>query len=285
MTKTSQEQQWGKPSARQFAKNKYSKGRNFEQMYPPKKLVQMQENLPTPIDIEELGESALKAVLVADKECDDFYTIKNLLSSLVGAVDLNFKQQECIECLKNFLIFNEEFEVYGKDYQIEDYLKEFYHKKIMISEEAILELCSLTVNQSECQEWYEARRLRLSASSNIHSIKIRTRKTVEKLVYDILYPAIVNNDNTNYGLSHEDKAKEKYEKLNNSEVKKVGVIVSKKQPWLCASIDGVIVEDGCVTKIVEFKCPTKCKEQPVVDWKSMCSNVACLHFENGRLNY
>lgn len=34
VSKTSHEQQWGKPSARQFAKNKYSKGEYFKNMMP-----------------------------------------------------------------------------------------------------------------------------------------------------------------------------------------------------------------------------------------------------------
>lgn len=127
MTKTSQEQQWGKPSARQFLKKKYSKGRNFEDMYSPKKLVDMLENLPPAVDLNDLiNESPLKSVLAADKESDDYYAIINLLSSLVETVDLNLKKEDCHECLKNFLIFNEEFVVYHEEYQLEDDLKEFY---------------------------------------------------------------------------------------------------------------------------------------------------------------
>ncbi|KAK0072313.1 hypothetical protein PV325_011565 [Microctonus aethiopoides] len=107
--------------------------------------------------------------------------------------------------------------------------------------ENILKLCCRTLNQSQCQEWDQARRSRLSASSNIHSIKVQIRKTID---------------------NHENKAKEKYEYIYGCEVKKVGVIVSKQQPWLCAS---VVIEDGCIVRIVGFKCPIKCKNQPVVD--------------------
>lgn len=281
LTKTSQEQQWGKPSARQFVKNKYSKGKYFEEMYPPKKLSSLEDNIFQPVDIEDLvGDSALKSVLIADEVSDDFYAIKNLLSSMIDSVDFNLKKEESDECLRNFLIFNGEFEVYSKEYHIEEKLEDFYCNNIALTEQAIYELCSLTLNQSQCKEWHQARRFRLSASSNIHSIKIRSRKTIEKLVHDILYPCKVDNDSTNYGLSHEDKAKERYEQLSCCQVKKVGVIVSNKQPWLCASIDGVVVEDGCVIKIVEFKCPTKCKDQPVVDWENKSCNAACLFFES-----
>lgn len=61
------------------------------------------------------------------------------------------------------------------------------------------------------------------------------------------------------------------------------MIISKQQPWLCASIDGVVINHGCVMKIVEFKCPTKCKDLPVVDWKNKCCNVTCLSFENDEI--
>lgn len=106
--------------------------------------------------------------------------------------------------------------------------------------EDILKLCSLTLNQFQCRQWYAARRFRISASNNIHSIKIWTRKSIDKLVNDILYPSNVKSESTKYSLSEENNVQIEYEKLNDCEVKKIGVIISKKQPWLCASLDHVI---------------------------------------------
>lgn len=75
-------------------------------MYPPKKLSNVGDNVILPVDVEELvGESALKSVLIADKVSDDFYAIKNLLSSLVNSVDFNLRKEESDECLRNFFNF------------------------------------------------------------------------------------------------------------------------------------------------------------------------------------
>lgn len=67
-----------------------------------------------------------------------------------------------------------------------------------------------------------------------------------------------------------------YEKLYECEVKKVGVLISSSQPWLCGSFDGVVVEDGCITKLVEFKCPISCKDDAVVDFENEVCNVKYL---------
>lgn len=251
-------------------------------MYPSKTMIDVQETLssPAPADLKELvDESALKLVLLADKKFDDYYTIKNLLASLVVIVDSNLNKEDCYQCLQKFFIMKKEFVIYSTKHQLQEELNQFYCKNIVMSEKKIFKLSCLTVNQSQCEEWYQARRFRLLASSNIHCIKIRIRKTIDKLVNDILYPSNVNNECTNYGLTHENKAKEKYQDLNGCEVKKVDVIVSDKQPWLCASIDGVVMKNGCVVKLVEFKCPMKCKDQPVVDWERKSCNVKYLYFE------
>lgn len=127
------------------------------------------------------------------------------------------------------MIFNEEFKIYTNDYKFEIDVKKCYKNNIVMSDANILTSCSRTLNQSQCTEWNAARRFRLSASSNIHSIMVRTRKSIEKLVNEILYPANIENASTKYGLSQENNAKIKYEKLNGCEVKKVGVIVFNKQ--------------------------------------------------------
>lgn len=253
-------------------------------MFSEKVIKINEENHQLPVDLQELvDESALKHVLVADKKSDDFYSIQKLLKSLVTAVDVNLKQEDCKELLKNFSLFNDECIVYSNIYKLEKELQDFYNKKIRMNNDDICKLCCETIDQSQCSQWFEARRLRLSASSNIHNIKIRTRKTIDKLVNDILYPANVDSESTNYGLSEEDAARKKYEELNDCEVKKTGVIVCEKQPWLCASLDGVVIDDGCVVRLVEIKCPIKCKDKPVVDRENETCNVKYLYFKNGEV--
>ena len=91
---------------------------------------------------------------------------------------------------------------------------------------------------------------------------------------DIKTPAI------KYGNKNETCAKKLYEKLSNCEIKNVGVLVSFKQPWLCASLDGVVIQDGCVIKIVEIKCPITCEKVKIVDIEKNVCNVSYLIFLN-----
>ncbi|OXU20442.1 hypothetical protein TSAR_013038 [Trichomalopsis sarcophagae] len=43
-------------------------------------------------------------------------------------------------------------------------------------------------------------------------------------------------------------------------------------------LDGVVVEDGCVKKAVEFKCLITCKENPIFDYQQKKCNVNYLYF-------
>lgn len=55
------------------------------------------------------------------------------------------------------------------------------------------------------------------------------------------------------------------------------VIISKDQPWLCVSIDGVVVNNGSTTKVVEVKYPISCKKYPVINLdNSSCDNVSSI---------
>lgn len=144
---------------------------------------------------------------------------------------------------------------------------------VQLSEEDIVNWSCETVKQSSSNNWFKARRLRISASSNVHNIKVLCRKPVQALVLDMLNPIKIDCSSTRYGLKMEAHAKEKYQEIKNCTVKQVGVLVSKYQPWLCASLDGVVIDDGCISKIVEFKCPSTCEKKPVVNYANQSSNV------------
>jgi len=63
---------------------------------------------------------------------------------------------------------------------------------------------------------------------------------------------------------------------------KLDIIISDKQPWLCASLDGVVVKDSSIIKIVEIKCPQNCEKRSIVDKKLKVSNVSYLEFIDGK---
>ncbi|KAH0555006.1 hypothetical protein KQX54_014647 [Cotesia glomerata] len=234
-------------------KNKYAKGKQFEEMFPRKrgKCYEAPE-----IDISKLSEeSPLKQVMVAKAENTNIHTVKRVMDSLLQQVEINLEKEDCEQCAITFLIYCDENTQYKTNCNLDPKLKKFYLEKIEMSEKDIIKLCCETLGQSTCAEWYAARQLRLSASKNVHSIKVRTTKTIESLVSEILHPKKIDCVSTRYGLNNESLAREEYERVNNYIVKRVGIIVCKFQPWLCASLDGVVVEDGCISKLVEFKCP------------------------------
>lgn len=83
-----------------------------------------------------------------------------------------------------------------------------------------------------------------------------------------------------YGVENETKAREEYKKLCNVCVQQLGVLISKNQPWLCASVDGIVCKENNVIKIVEIKCPSSCRDKSVVDWDLKKSNVSYLQLNN-----
>lgn len=61
------------------------------------------------------------------------------------------------------------------------------------------------------------------------------------------------------------------------------MLISKFQPWLCASLDGVVTDDGYISKIVEFKCPSTCEKKPVINITDKSINVKYLQFIDNKL--
>ena len=87
---------------------------------------------------------------------------------------------------------------------------------------------------------------------------------MEKLVSGMLEK--IDTPATRCEIKHEVDKMTKYEDMFKLEVKKVVLLVSEKQPWLCDSLDGVVTHNGCVQKIVEFKCSITCERVAVLDF-------------------
>lgn len=246
----------------------------------PHKYTQLHQ--PQEVQISELlSDSPLKKILVAQSTKTNIHTVKNVLESLITQVEMNIEKETCAECVNNFLIFMKEHVIYSNLFQLELNIEDFYNQNVRLSEKEIIQLCCDTLKQSSSREWYKARRLRISASSNVHSIKTLSRKPIEKLVGEMLYPDKIDCASTRYGLREEGNARKMYEEVTHCMVKSVGVIVSALQPWLCASLDGVVIEDGCISKIVELKCPSSCEKKPAVNIADNSCNVKYLQFDGG----
>lgn len=277
LTKTDHEQEWGKPTTRQLAKIKYSKGKYFDEMFTRRTV---RDATPTIVLNSELNEpSALRSVLLQAMKPESEGTIRHLMDSMLTEVDIILKKEECEMCVDILFILQKNQVTYTSYPVLLKEIDEFYKKFIVKSRKEIIQLCCDTLEQSNCQSWFEARKLRISASINVHCIKRRVKKPVESIVAEMLYPKDVKTAATRYGRDNESLAAEKYQKVHGTNVKKVGLIVSEQQPWLCASLDGVVFENGTISKIVEFKCPSSCAKLPIVDFEKKQCNVPYLQIQ------
>lgn len=84
----------------------------------------------------------------------------------------------------------------------------------------------------------------------------------------------------------ESVALKNYKKLmdQNSEIVQVGLVVNTNKPWLCWSLDGILIYGYAVwqKKVVEIKCPYMCNKISIHDADNGISNVQYLKSdENG----
>lgn len=243
---------------------------------------------PPPIRLCELkSNSALRIILVAQEMDKTDLAVKSMMIDLLSKVEENLEidsaKASIGKVLHNFFSLVDKVPVYHCNYIPAVELQIFFNNNIKKSEEEIIQLCSETIQQSFCKKWFTERRLRFSASSNIHNINVRNRKPIDKLVKELLNPSKVSTEATRYGIKNESKARELYKSLFDCEVLEVGTIVAKNNQWLCASSDGIVIKDKTVLKLVEFKCLFNCRDKPVIDFVNKKSNASFLVFKNGEI--
>ncbi|OXU17292.1 hypothetical protein TSAR_003097 [Trichomalopsis sarcophagae] len=170
------------------------------------------------------------------------------MSFMLQTVEVKLQQEECAVFLNTFFDLSKNKLVYVRTQIISKEIEDFYKKEIVRSRKEIIQLCCDTIEQSKCNKWFEIRNLRISASKNVHDIKTRKKKPVEKLVSEILYPKKINTPALRYGSENEPNAIKEYERLNSM------------SPWLCVSLDRIVVKDNKIIKIVECKCASSCEK-------------------------
>ncbi|GFW63951.1 yqaJ domain-containing protein [Trichonephila clavipes] len=137
----------------------------------------------------------------------------------------------------------------GQKRKIYDNLMENHLSKLKVQN--IYDLESETRGQASSERWRYERSLRLS-SSFFKEIACRKKSTpCSKLVMRIVYGRDLCNAAMKYGLANEEIARKQYEREYSTEVKICGLFVDKDKPFLCASPDGLVGDDG----LIEIKCP------------------------------
>ncbi|GFX78856.1 yqaJ domain-containing protein [Trichonephila clavipes] len=115
----------------------------------------------------------------------------------------------------------------------------------------IYDLESETRGQASSERWRYERSLRLSSFFQRNCLQEKIYSVFSKLVMRIVYGRDLCNTAMKYGLANEEIARKQYEREYSTEVKICGLFVDKDKPFLCASPDGLVGDDG----LIEIKCP------------------------------
>lgn len=117
------------------------------------------------------------------------------------------------------------------------------------------ELEVVTRGQASCERWRYERSKRIPSSLFKDVAGRRSTTLCANLVKRILYAEKISVKAMEYGIANEPIAVKQYEAEKGVEVKRCGLFVDPKYPFLCTSPDGLIGEDG----LLEVKCPFSAK--------------------------
>lgn len=134
------------------------------------------------------------------------------------------------------------------------------------------EILNNTVDQFNCNEWLEIRRIMLTAS-NFGKI-CRRKKDFGKLVSQIKATSnMVPTAAMKHGIIYESVALERLERELNLKVEKCGLFIDDDHEYLGCSPDGLVGDKG----IVEVKCPYNSFnlniDEQIIKRKITCFNV------------
>ncbi|XP_071579401.1 uncharacterized protein [Temnothorax nylanderi] len=149
-------------------------------------------------------------------------------------------------------------------------LQDWQMNRVAIEEE--------TKEQSASGIWRYYRTKMITASHFGHICKMRKSTSCASRVKSIIYSQELNVESVQYGTKNEDVARESIENALNISIKRCGLFIDSKIPFLGASPDGLIEDDG----IVEIKCPFAARFLTPEDAiESKVSNLRSL-YNNGK---
>ncbi|KYN05017.1 hypothetical protein ALC62_04094, partial [Cyphomyrmex costatus] len=108
-----------------------------------------------------------------------------------------------------------------------------------------------TREQSDSELWLSLRKIMLTASNFGTVCRMRPTTSCATTVKSILFPPSIDTAAMKYGRDMEKVAKQELSKILKKDIKPCGLFIDSNNPWLGASPDGLLEEDG----LVEIKCP------------------------------
>ena len=118
-------------------------------------------------------------------------------------------------------------------------------QKLSVSEDDICQIEEATRDQSRSKRWFTERSPRITASQCKRALMKTTSPT--KAVSEILgYNNNIETDCMRDGIKSEGVIIQQYTNMTKNKVQQCGLFVSKSHPFLGASPDGLIDDDGCI---------------------------------------
>jgi len=153
-------------------------------------------------------------------------------------------------------------------------LLEYVDKLTCLTTNEIEAICYATQKQSDCEEWFNQRKGRITASkfkrvfTKMNSlIKDREENDHTCLVSDIMgYNPVIQTKSMKYGLAMENHVKKVYQSKiakfhKDLQIEESGLVVSQSHLWIAVSPD-LIIQCSCHGRgIVEIKCPDSIRNE------------------------
>jgi len=118
-----------------------------------------------------------------------------------------------------------------------------------------------TINQKDSNEWKELRRRMLTASKFGEIVRMQLKTSCVNKVKDLLYGGFDGNykQSCQWGIMNEENAIKAMENEIEQKIDRCGLFIDSDRPYLGASPDGLIGDDG----LVEVKCPWTAREMTI----------------------
>lgn len=92
-----------------------------------------------------------------------------------------------------------------------------------------------TREQNQNFEWFQERKIRLTASKFGEVCKMKPYTSCKKKVHSMLYKLPAKSKEMNHGIEFESHARKQFENMFNLKVKLCGLIIDPELPYLAAS--------------------------------------------------
>ncbi|XP_064471985.1 uncharacterized protein LOC135386149 [Ornithodoros turicata] len=150
---------------------------------------------------------------------------------------------------------------------------EFYQEHVIIDEMTAATFMSDTLHNKVL--WLEQRKVRITGTT-CYPLYTYKKEDWRKKVHTTLHATFTGNQNTQYGIAMEGKARELYRQQGNSETVLCGLVVPSSNPWLGFTPDGIVFQNGTPERLLEIKCPVKGKKDTANAVAAGCSFLTCV---------